>query len=250
MCRLISREIETLVVSHGGVGTTFIMEFIQQFHTVNCPYDRDGLKHLPLQPLSANPDLKVLYVFGDPVEAAASLFRRGYQSTQSANLARFGVVGPRKITHDTTIAQYASSGQDSLHLSQHFNHWLDNRLGYSTLYIDYRALWANLETLFKFLNIASENIDSFPAQTPRSTSLGHLDSETLEGLTKIYQEQRNLLKAIGATKKLDATTSPNQRSAKFITSINGLLTPAHAIRWRLKKLYAGRLATKRASQQN
>ena len=242
MCRLVSRELETLVVSHGGVGTTFIMEFIEQFRTVNCPYDRDGLKHLPLQPLSRNPNLKVLYVFGDPVEAAASLFRRGYQSTQSANLARINFVGPRKITSETTIAQYASKGQDDLHLNQHFDHWLENRLGYSTLFIDYRSIWANLETLFDFLEIPSKNIGSFPAQKPRNTSLEHLDSETLKGLTKIYQGQRNQLQSIGEVRKLDLAMSSDQRMLKFFTSLNGFLTPVQAVRWRLKKIYGRRLA--------
>jgi len=196
-----------------------------------------------------NPKLKVLYVFGDPVEAAASLFRRGYQSTQSANLTRANFVSPRKITSETTIAQYASGGQDALHLSQHFNHWLDNRLGYSTLFIDYRSIWANLETLFDFLEIPSENISSFPAQKPRNTSLEHLDAETLKGLTKIYQQQRDQLQTIGATRELNVATSTGQRVFKFYASLNGLLTPLHAVRWRLKKIYARRLAVAASSNK-
>lgn len=82
----LKKNIEVLIVSSGGVGTTFLMEEIKRYKTTNDPDNKDGYKHLPIPPISQNPNLKVVYLFGDPVLACISLFRRKYQYAQSKSV--------------------------------------------------------------------------------------------------------------------------------------------------------------------
>ena len=53
----IDKDIEVCVISAGGVGTTFLMEFLSKYKKLNNPYDYDDIKHLPLPPLSKNKNL-------------------------------------------------------------------------------------------------------------------------------------------------------------------------------------------------
>jgi len=80
---VITHRFDVLVSSFGGVGTTFLMKFLNQNLSVNCPNDRDHLKHALYPPISPSPNLKAIYVFGDPIEAAISLFRRNFMLLRS-----------------------------------------------------------------------------------------------------------------------------------------------------------------------
>lgn len=54
----ITTNMEILVASCGGVGTSFFMNFLKKHRRINCPRDTDRLKHTPIPPLTITPNLK------------------------------------------------------------------------------------------------------------------------------------------------------------------------------------------------
>lgn len=83
-----SINLDILVVSPGGVATTSLLEEIAQFCglAANDPYDRDCLKHQLKPPKRLSKNTRVLYIFGNPVQVAGSLERRGYLHSQASKL--------------------------------------------------------------------------------------------------------------------------------------------------------------------
>lgn len=223
MCRIIPKTIDTLVVSYGGVGTTFVIDFLQKHRNVNDSQDTDGLKHLPFQPISLGQNLKVLYVFGDPVEAVISLFRRRFHSTQSVKLSPFAM---RNVSHEMSLEEYADLERDSLLLGRHFRHWLSNPLGYPTLFVSYHDLWSNLDSIFDFFEISKDRIDDFPRQKTRNSSVEKIDPIVLEKLTSTYDSLREELASIGSIMALDQTTVHPSLGA--IASVNAAMIPYHS----------------------
>ena len=62
-------KMNTIIVSPGGVGTTFIMQHFSRYLHVNCVHDSDGLKHVnnPLI-LSKFKNVRVLVIIGNEVK--------------------------------------------------------------------------------------------------------------------------------------------------------------------------------------
>lgn len=75
-----------LIISPGGVGTTFLIDHCGQFIATNDRDDLDGLKHIPRVPLAADQPPKVVFITGDPEEIYASISRRGWIRDQSSKL--------------------------------------------------------------------------------------------------------------------------------------------------------------------
>lgn len=226
------KKIDTLAVCSGGVGTTFVLDFLQAFRQVNDSKDLDGLKHLPFQPLSLNQQLKVLYIYGDPVEAAVSLFLRGYHSTQSVKLSPWV---RRAVWHQTSLKTYAQNGHDGLGLERHFRQWYSNPLGYQTLFVDYHQIWENLDAVFNFLDIPKDATSSFTEKKERESSLSAIDIEVLSKLESMYGGLRKTLADIGTAHEL----SKNDQGS-FLRSLgttNAAMIPYHATAHCMKKLY-------------
>lgn len=57
---------DLLIVSPGGVGTTFMLEFFGKHLRCNHPHDKDYLKHLPCPPKRYSPSTRFLYIYGEP----------------------------------------------------------------------------------------------------------------------------------------------------------------------------------------
>jgi len=136
-----SKRPKLLIISAGGIGTTTA---ISEFHKLpeleaNCASDSDGLKHLPYNRLVADhgkqlTDVKrILYLWGNPMHAVASLYRRGYQVTQAmktrsepfpdGSLSK--AASQRAVPR--TIDAYAESNYDIFQLQKHIESYLTNR---------------------------------------------------------------------------------------------------------------------------
>ena len=118
---ILPNNINLAVASYGGVGITFLMEFLSKYKNINNPYDRDGFKHLPIPPLSFNRSLKFIYIYGKPQDAASSLFRRQMHRSQSMKLQSFIASKKIFIPKEMTLQEYASEGKDRFHFQEHFS---------------------------------------------------------------------------------------------------------------------------------
>ena len=66
--QVIRGNINVLVCSPGGVGSSFFIAFLEKYKSVNSYKDRDGLKHIDRPPLTLNSNLKAIYIYGEYTE--------------------------------------------------------------------------------------------------------------------------------------------------------------------------------------
>ena len=116
---IIPRNINVLISSMGGVGTTFFIKHIKRHTTTNDILNSDGFKHLPFPPFSSNKNIKYIYIYGNPIDSVISLFRRNHQVAQSRKLLLFNNK-LNCIKRDTTLEQYAAEGVDRFLFSNQF----------------------------------------------------------------------------------------------------------------------------------
>ena len=187
-----------LVASFGGVGTTFLMDGIAAFRATNQPDNRDGYKHLPIPPIAATRDLKAIYVFGDPVLAAVSLFRRGYHQTQSHVNSKFQHFDYR-IPEQKSLENYAAEGTDGLYFSSHFHNWQAGSSQYPVLFLKYDAIYDSLDLIRDFLELPDAFVTQFQAKKIRNSKLSDLSPDTVRGLEEMYGDlQREIEQCAGS----------------------------------------------------
>jgi hypothetical protein len=191
----IDPKIEVLVASYGGVGTTFLSQAIGRFRRINDPRDLDGYKHCPVPPVFGSSELKVVYVIGNPILAAASLFRRGYQAGQAGKLQHSKIV--RKIPEESSsLNVYAARGRDLFLLQEHFEAWTKEFVFYPTLLLKYESIHESLERIAGFLNLPSEFVFEFPPLKERGSDLAKIAPETLRGLEAMYGDLAQKIKSM------------------------------------------------------
>jgi hypothetical protein len=178
-------KLEVLVSSFGGVGTTFLSVAISEFLQTNNPADLDGYKHAPVPPLSRNKNLKVIYVVGDPILAAASLFRRGFHFGQSGKL-QYSCLLRRILPQGLTLEDYAAQGTDRFLFESHFYAWCRDLVFYPTLIVKYESIHDHIKEIATFLGLPEQFVDTFPARQDRNSHLSDIRPETLKNLLNMY----------------------------------------------------------------
>lgn len=181
---LINKNIDVLVASYGGVGTSFLAKAISNYASVNDFEDNDGYKHLPFPPLSRNKNLKVLYVVGDPIVAVISLFRRDYASYQSYKLNRFNKT--KVLSPKVTLDDYANALDDKFNFESVFDNWNEKFQYYPTLVINYSEIHNSLEAIRQFLNLPEDFVNNFPEKIERNSKVEALQTDIQENLNTIY----------------------------------------------------------------
>jgi len=164
-------DLDVVVVSYGGAGTTMLLDFLNKSLCCNDPNDLDSLKHSPIPPFCFKSSLKVIYVVGDPIEAIASLFRRDFQWRA---FDKFTCFSGRHRTNPplVDIQNYAAAGVDILMLQRHFENYMCKYQIYETFVIHYETMWESMPQLLTFLGLPAEQIEHFPARQQRLSSLG------------------------------------------------------------------------------
>src|SRR5438552_3050044 len=118
---------EILIASMGGVGTTFLMDFISLYKVVNNNYGDNHLKHAAAPP--AIPTIKcALYLIGDPRVTVVSLFLRGYHHWHERNMS-----GAMTLHAETTLNEYLATGIDKFQFKRQLHNWLHERTDYPVM---------------------------------------------------------------------------------------------------------------------
>lgn len=197
MGKIIPKDIEVVVGSYGGVGTTFFLDFVSRFKTTNHPQDEDKIKHLGMPPVSFNRNVRFVYIYGDPMEAATSLFGRGMHNYQSKKLQRDQDAVNEAIPLDLTLEEYAKAGVDQFQFRRHFFNWYRDYLIHPTLFIRYEKIWDHKEEIFEFLGLPMNEIENFPQKKERRSKLAELPEPVLSGLEAMYGDFVRELDDIG-----------------------------------------------------
>jgi len=201
----ITKDKEILVCSYGGVATTTLIEFVAQYKHCNDPYDADQLKHIDRPPYSRNSKLKVLYIFGDPVDATYSLFRRKYHHVQSKKLLRMHS-GVDIIPKGMLLEQYAKEGIDRFKFEQHFENWTHHFHQYPVLAVRYETLWNYIPEILGFLEIPTSEVPRFPQFDPRNKLPSDSDG-VRRALQKMYGALLQKLQSFPDTALIDRRKS-------------------------------------------
>ena len=197
MGKIIPKDIEVVVGSYGGVGTTFFLDFVAQFKKTNHPQDEDKIKHLGMPPVSFNKNVRFVYIYGDPMEAATSLFGRGMHNYQSKKLQRDQEAVNEPIPLDLSLEDYAKAGVDQFQFRRHFYNWYQDYLIHPTLFIRYEKIWEHKEEIFKFLDLPMSELENFPEKKERRSKLADLSEPVLSGLDTMYGDFVKELNEIG-----------------------------------------------------
>ena len=163
--RILQPELSGLdvwVVSPGGVGTTFLMEYLSNFACINDPYDADGLKHWPRPPSGVTLDKapQMLFIYGKPDQIVASITRRHWIRTQSAKIGSLGGVllngqAQRRVFQRSVEAQIAA--------------WKNCTSG-KLRCIEFNELWDNVGAIARHVGIDEGEFGKcFPPRKKRNT---------------------------------------------------------------------------------
>ena len=219
---ILDKPITVVVASYGGGGTTLLLKEIAKFGTTNDPLDNDGYKHFPIPPISFSKTVKYIYIYGDPVLATVSLFKRKFQVHQAVKLNRFNLFR-RKIDPNLDISAYASAGRDSLRFSEHFLEWRRWTQGKQILFLKYEEIFNNLEVIRDFLDLPKEFVEQFPAKRPRASSSMSVDHITQENLRTMYFDFSTQIEILPSVEIIGSGTNRSELrqlfSQKFFVAV-------------------------------
>jgi len=190
MPKFIPRDVDFIVCSGGGAGTTMLLDFFSIIRRVNSPKDYDNLKHMPIPPVSFNRKMKCIFIYSNPLDTCISLFNRHFQTWQSRKLLRHSDLLKRsdidRISSNLSLDEYAENGQDLLGLENQFINYSEKYILYPTLFLKYENLWDNLNILQEFISLTHKEMESFPKKSERVSSLDKISSNTYNRLLNIY----------------------------------------------------------------
>ncbi len=144
------------------------------------------MKHLPIPPVAFGNGPKCVYVYGDPILAAISLFRRGFHHAQSVKLLRYARPHVDPIPAEQSLEEYAAAGVDRFLFHRHYHNWRSKYPILPTLFVRYDELWANIPALLKFLELSEELTAGFPPRRARESLIEDIDASTAKSLNKMY----------------------------------------------------------------
>ena len=188
---------DTVLVSYGGSGTTFILKFLSAFMRVNSwDSHNDGIKHAnsPQHPVFTSLSVgKCVYIYSDPAKAALSLFRRGFQSHMSAKLTAANYRNAeeynrvvRENSESFTLEEMLAANEDRFGFARHWKNWTTLPTDFPTLFVSFDHLYNNIETFFEFLELSEKQRREFPPQRERLSSVARMDPSIQEALDQIY----------------------------------------------------------------
>jgi hypothetical protein len=181
-------NLDLVISSFGGAGTTLLINFFNNYFRTNSYRDYDRLKHLPYPPLSFKKNQKFIYLFGDPVHATISLFRRNFHRSQSKKILDGLRIKQQPLPTVITLEEYASQGVDRFYLRDHFMNWYRSSHSHPILFIRYETLYQNLDTLFEFLNLPEDLVSTFPPYKERQSYNHELPEDTLSKLHEMHHD--------------------------------------------------------------
>ena len=194
-----------LVCSFGGVGSKCLVKGILQ--TDNETLLQKAHIHRRTPP-SKNEikGRKVIYVFGNPMNAVISFFQR-----RDALSQLHGFVTKKDNTGDINWAikhcvalegmsdllepaydlpAYLTHNIDMFKLEEHFYNWYHAKTSYPILFVRYETMWENLEEIFDFLKLSKKKIINFPKKETRASDWKDEAPEIVDGLESIYGNLR------------------------------------------------------------
>jgi hypothetical protein len=144
-------------------------------------------KHLPEPPSDDNVDngFRAIYLFGDPMNAVLSVFRRDYQSWHVRNMNSRDEDWAG-WDDDWDLEDFLSQGYDYFHMERHFTNWTEAERDYPILLLRFDALWQRMPEVFAYLGLPSPTMEHFPERRERLSDWSSQPSHIQRRLTRMY----------------------------------------------------------------
>lgn len=177
------------VTSFGGTGTTMLYEFLEELDA-DIPSDHPNWrpwKHLPVPPEGneVKDGFRAIYVFGNPMDAVLSVFRRDYQRWHIRNM-REDVTEPK--SPDWDLDEFLQQSEDPFRMDKHFHEWTHADRSYPILCLKFDALWKHLREFFAFAGLPTKYLDEFPKRRERASDWTEEEDHIRRGLREFYGE--------------------------------------------------------------
>ncbi len=191
------RALDAVVVSFGGSGSTFVLQFLRRYLRVNHWNSmKDGIKHAdaPDHPiLAAHPIMRGVYLYDDPVRAATSLFRRGYHVRMIPKLGcRHATVAEYRRTvdrlaRDVSFEDFLSRGEDLFGFERHWHNWTHARPAtFPVMCVKFEHLFDHLPEILGFVGLPERYWPLFPQRRERESAPDRLPPGALSSLERMY----------------------------------------------------------------
>ncbi len=193
--RLSRISVTRRVVSFGGVGSSAILEHVENGDTdrIRVHQKRKHCLSPQLIPeVRRGLELKVCFLFGNPYHSVVSLFSRNLHRQHERSMTREMRRHTRVLRDDTTIEEYLSAGVDRFFFERH----LDNWIGYEGNAV--RILAAKYEDLADHIDEVMRFLDcDRPFQIlPRKTRFEEQSPATRAGLELMYGELKDRIDSL------------------------------------------------------
>jgi hypothetical protein len=175
------------ITSFGGVGTTMLYRFLEE-HDANTPSGHDWLpwKHLPAPPVDSEvkEGFRAVYVFGNPMDAILSVFRRDFQHWHVQNMNTEQAY--EEWNDQWTLRDFLNQERDYFRMREQFHNWIEADRSYPIMYVKFDTLWEHLPELFAFAGLPTRCIDEFPDQRERTSDWTEEEEFVWRGLREFY----------------------------------------------------------------
>jgi hypothetical protein len=164
-----------------------LYEFLEE-HGVDVPQDHSNWrpwKHLPTPPEESDvkDDFRALYLFGNPMNAVLSVFRRDYQRWHFRNMTGDFEGWSDEMEH---LDGFLEQESDPFRMDEHFRTWTTAERSYPIMLLHFDALWQHLPELFSFFGVPYRLREAFPERRERHSDWRDEPDDTREPLEALY----------------------------------------------------------------
>ncbi len=196
-----------LVCSFGGVASKSFIKGVVSASPQQVPWHHG---HYRQPPARVDEDVRVVYLFGNPMNAVVSFFNRrrsksrlhGFTQADQHPDPQWAQKHCRNLGGDWRaldptwgLREYLANGKDLFGLEEHFRNWTTARRPYPMGLLKYETLWDNLEPCFRYLGIPDCDLSRFPGRQKRGSDWKSLPPELQEGLLDLYGELHRRIEA-------------------------------------------------------
>jgi hypothetical protein len=184
------------LTSFGGAGTTMLYRVLAE-HGTGLPDAAPKYlpwKHLPTPPTDDEvPDgFRAAYLFGNPMNAVLSVFRRDFQRWHARNM-RNDLAG---WNDDWTLEEFLAQDRDHFEMAPHFHRWTRAVRTYPILLLHFDALWDRLPEVAAFFGLPTRVLDDFPPRRPRHSDWTDESPVVQAHLRRLYGDLHEEIEAL------------------------------------------------------
>lgn len=182
-----------LVVGSGGNGQTHFMHFLKRNNIkINDDGDKDKLKHLSRPKIDLLKDVKkCIFIYNDPYKSILSHFRRKWQHIQVNKLGNPYKLKSNDIININSYLRLVMSKRiDLFGIKNQFNNWLNCKIDFPILFLDFNEVLEKKEVLNKFLDMEL-NYDSFEVKERESKIIKNNVVESFYNEIYLYFKEKS-----------------------------------------------------------